>query len=91
VLTYIANVSVGNPGVPSQDDARWVAAGCSGLSPASGIVAVVTVKSGSTVASLGTKRLRESVDARGGSVHQCSSVDEALEIAAQIASKAQSH
>lgn len=88
VLTWIADISVGNPGVPSQADARWVAAGCGGLSAASGIIAVVTVKSQSLVATMGTKRLRETVGARGGSVHECGTVGEALELAAEIAAKA---
>lgn len=89
VLTYIADISVGNPGVPSQADAKWVAAGCAGLSPASGVVTVVTVKSASMIATLGTKRLRESIGARGGSAHECASVEEALEIAREVAAKSQ--
>lgn len=65
MLTFIADVLTGDPGVPSQADAKWVAAGCGGLSQQAGVVALVSVRRRRAIASLGTKRLRESVDARG--------------------------
>jgi hypothetical protein len=90
VLTFIADVSWGDPGVPSQADAKWVAGGCDGLSRESGVIALISVRSSSAIASLGTKRLRESVDSQGGSAHECATLEQALMLAAEIAAKASS-
>jgi hypothetical protein len=88
VLTFIADVSWGDPGVPSQADAKWVAAGCDGLSREAGVTALISVRTSSAIAALGTKRLREGVDSQGGSARECATLDEALSLAMEIAKKA---
>jgi hypothetical protein len=78
-----------DPGVPSQADLKWIEGDGARLLIANGVRAVINVHGGSAVARMGAKRWSKSAADNGVATYDCASIDEALEIAAEVASKAE--
>ena len=76
-----------NPGVPSQADYEWMGSTGVKLCKKNGVVAVINVHGKSRVASMGAKRWAKLVDEGGLGSYDCSSVADALTLAAEIAAE----
>jgi hypothetical protein len=74
------------PGVPTQDDLRWVESFNVGNALRKGVIACINVHGASTLAKLGARRWTKSASEQGGLTYDCASLEEALEAAAQVAS-----
>lgn len=75
-----------DPGVPSQDDLNWVGTFNVGNALRKGITACINVHGASALARLGARRWTKSASEQGMLTYDCVSLEEALEIAAQVAS-----
>ncbi|HTO09424.1 MAG TPA: hypothetical protein VMR86_20405 [Myxococcota bacterium] len=75
-----------NPGVPSQDDQRWVETFNVGNALSKGIIACINVHGSSAIAKLGSRRWTKSAGEQGMITGDCSTLEEALKMAAQVAS-----
>ncbi|HKC51951.1 MAG TPA: hypothetical protein VKF60_14235 [Myxococcota bacterium] len=75
-----------DPGVPSQDDLRWVETYNVGNALRKGITACINVHGGSALAKMGARRWTQSAGEQGMLTSDCTSLEEALELAAQVAS-----
>lgn len=78
-----------DPGVPSQADLKWIEGDGARLLLANRIRAVINVHGGSAVAKMGAKRWSRSATDNGVATYDCASLEEALEIATEVASKAE--
>jgi hypothetical protein len=74
------------PGVPSQDDLKWIETFNVANALRKGVVACINVHGASVIAKLGARRWNKSASDGGMLTYDCASLDEALEIAAQVAS-----
>jgi hypothetical protein len=83
--TWIVDLTQ-NPGVPSQSDLRWMETEGVALAKRNGLTAVINVHGESAVAAMGSKRWTRGASAGGMTTYDCKSLDDALELAAQIAS-----
>ena len=75
-----------NPGVPSQDDQRWVETFNVGNALSKGIIACINVHGASAIAKLGSRRWTKSAGEQGMITGDCSTLEEALKMASQVAS-----
>jgi hypothetical protein len=75
-----------NPGVPSQEDQRWVETFNIGNALSKGVLACINVHGASAIAKLGSKRWTKSAGEQGMITGDCSTLEEALKMAAQVAS-----
>jgi len=73
--------------VPTQSDLAWIASDCIEIAKDNGVVAVINVHGKSRVASMGAKRWAKLVDEGGLGSYDCSSVADALTLAAEIAAE----
>ncbi|MGH2901076.1 MAG: hypothetical protein ACRDMZ_20540 [Solirubrobacteraceae bacterium] len=76
----------GDPGVPTQDDLKWVETFNVGNALSKGITACINVHGASVLAKMGARRWTKSASEQGMITHDCASLEEALELAAQVAS-----
>jgi hypothetical protein len=75
-----------DPGVPTQDDLKWVETFNVGNALRKGIIACINVHGASALAKMGSRRWTKSASEQGMITYDCVSLDEALELAAQVAS-----
>lgn len=75
-----------DPGVPSQEDLRWVETFNVGNALGKGITACINVHGASALAKLGARRWTKSASDQGMITYDCDSLEQALELAAQVAS-----
>ena len=76
-----------NPGVPTQADLEWIVGPGAALARRAGVVAVLNVHGDSALARMGSRRWK-GVSSEALSVIDCSSLDEALDLARHIALEA---
>jgi hypothetical protein len=74
-----------NPGVPSQEDQRWVETFNVGNALSKGVIACINVHGSSAIAKLGSRRWTKSAGEQGMITGDCSTLEEALKMAAQVA------
>jgi hypothetical protein len=84
-MSWIVDIS-GNPGAPSQEDQRWVETFNVGNALSKGVIACINVHGASAIAKLGAKRWTKSAGEQGMITGDCSTLEEALKMAAQVAS-----
>lgn len=82
--SWIVNLTAKDPGVPSQEDLRWIETDCLQLAKDNGVVAVINVHGVSRVATMGAKRWNKMISDGGLSTYDCSTVSDALALASQI-------
>lgn len=75
-----------NPGVPSQEDQKWVETFNIGNALTKGVLACINVHGASAVAKMGSRRWTKSAGEQGMITGDCSTLEEALKLAAQVAS-----
>ncbi len=75
-----------NPGVPSQADLAWIENDCIELCRRNRVRVVINIHGTSAVATMGAKRWSKSANANGMSTYDCSSLADALVLAAEVAS-----
>ena len=75
----------GDPGVPSQEDQSWIETFNAENAVRKGVKACINVHGASALAKMGARRWSKSASDKGMLTYDCSSVEEALEIAAQVA------
>jgi len=83
-LTWVVDLSE-NPGVPSQADLNWIDTDCVEISRKSRIRAIINVLGSSAIATMGSKRWTKSASDRGLATYNCSTVADALSLAAEVA------
>ena len=74
-----------NPGVPRQDDAKWIETEAVRLVIANGFKAVINVHGGSAVARMGSQRWSRGAQVSGLSIYDTDSIDAALELGGKVA------
>jgi hypothetical protein len=74
-----------DPGVPSQDDQNWIETFNAENAVRKGVVACINIHGASALARMGARRWSKSATDKGLVVYDCATLEEALEIAAQIA------
>jgi len=74
-----------DPGVPTQDDLKWVETFNVGNALRKGVTACINVHGASALAKMGARRWTKSASEQGMVTADCATLDEALEIAAQVA------
>ncbi|HTO54712.1 MAG TPA: hypothetical protein VMR50_15110 [Myxococcota bacterium] len=84
-MSWIVDLTLG-PGVPSQDDQRWVETFNVGNALSKGVIACINVHGTSAIAKLGSRRWTKSAGEQGMITGDCSTLEEALKMAAQVAS-----
>ncbi len=75
-----------DPGVPTQEDLRWVETFNVANALSKGVIACINVHGASTLAKMGARRWTKSASDQGMLTYDCASLEEALEAAAQVAS-----
>lgn len=75
-----------NPGAPSQEDQKWVETFNVGNALSKGVLACINIHGASAVAKMGAKRWTKSASEQGMLTADCSTLEEALKVAAQVAS-----
>lgn len=75
-----------NPGAPSQEDQKWVETFNVGNALSKGVIACINVQGASAISKLGARRWTKSASDQGMITADCSSLEEALKLAAQVAS-----
>jgi hypothetical protein len=83
--SWIVDLTGKNPGVPTQADLGWISSDCIEIAKDNGVVAVINVHGKSHIASMGAKRWSKLVGDGGLGSYDCSSVQDALTLAAEIA------
>jgi len=83
--SWVVDLTAG-PGVPSQEDLKWVETFNVGNALSKGIIACINVHGGSALAKLGARRWTKSASDQGMITYDCESLEQALELAAQVAS-----
>jgi hypothetical protein len=76
----------GEPGVPSQDDQAWIESFNADNALRKGVKAVINVHGASALAKMGARRWSKAAIDKGLPTYDTNSVEEALELAAWIAS-----
>lgn len=74
------------PGVPSQADQKWVEEFNVGNALSKGVLACINVHGASAITKLGSRRWTKSAGEQGMITGDCSTLEEALKLAAQVAS-----
>ena len=75
-----------NPSVPSQDDQKWVETFNVGNALSKGVLACINVHGASAITKLGSRRWTKSAGEQGMITADCSTLEEALKVASQVAS-----
>ena len=75
-----------DPGVPSQADLKWIETDTAQLIEANDVKALINVLGQSSIARMGARRWSRSASANGMLTYDCASLEDALEIAAEVAS-----
>jgi len=75
-----------DPGVPSQDDQKWIEDQGVGESVRNGVRACINLHGASALSRLGAKRWLKSASNNGMQTFECGTLEDALEIAAKVAS-----
>jgi len=83
--SWIVDLTGDDPGVPTQADLAWISNECIDIAKENGIRAVINVHGKSHIASMGAKRWAKLVDQGGLGSYDCSSVQDALALAMEIA------
>jgi hypothetical protein len=84
-ITWIVDLTR-NPGVPTQSDLIWIEKDCVEICQRNRVRAVINIHGKSAVATMGAKRWSKSANANGMSTYDCTSLGDALALAADIAS-----
>jgi hypothetical protein len=74
------------PGVPSQADQKWVETFNVGNALSKGVIACINLHGASAISKLGSRRWTRSAGEQGMVTGDCSTLEEALKMAAQLAS-----
>jgi hypothetical protein len=74
-----------DPGVPSQDDLKWIETFNVPNALSKGVTACINVHGASVIAKMGARRWSKSASEQGMLTYDCANLDQALEIAAQVA------
>jgi hypothetical protein len=83
-LTWIVDLTR-DPGVPSQADLRWLEEDTAELTRGNGLKGLVNIHGASAIAKMGSRRWTKSASENGMSVYDCASLDDALQLSAEIA------
>jgi hypothetical protein len=75
-----------DPGVPSQADLKWIETDAARLSVDQGVRAIINVHGVSALAKMGSRRWTKTASNNGMLTYDCPSLEDALEIAAKVAS-----
>jgi hypothetical protein len=75
-----------SPGVPSQADQKWIEEQGAGESVRNGVRACINLHGASALSKLGATRWLKSASSNGMLTFECGTLEDALEIAAQVAS-----
>lgn len=84
-VTWIVDLTR-NPGVPSQADLTWIEKDCIEICQRNDVQAVINIHGSSAIATMGAKRWSKSANANGMATYDCTSLADALALAAEIAS-----
>ena len=84
-LSWIVDLTR-NPGAPSQEDQKWVETFNVGNALSKGVIACINLHGASAITKLGSRRWTKSASEQGMITGDCSTLDEALKLAAQVAS-----
>ena len=76
-----------NPGAPSQEDQKWVETFNVGNALSKGVIACINVHGASAVAKMGARRWTKSAGEQGMITADCSTLEEALKVAAEVANE----
>ncbi len=74
-----------DPGVPSQQDLAWMQTDAVELAKKNGVRAVINVHGSSAIAKAGSKRWSKGASAGGLTTYDCTSLADALALAAEVA------
>lgn len=74
------------PGVPTQADLAWIETDCARRSVRNGVRACINIHGASVLAKMGARRWTKTASDNGMLAYDCASLDDALELAAQVAS-----
>jgi hypothetical protein len=74
-----------DPGVPSAPDLKWIETDSVKSSVRNGVRAVINIHGASALARMGSRRWTKTASANGMLTYDCVSLDDALELAAQVA------
>ncbi len=85
-ITWIVDLTR-NPGVPSQADLGFIEKDCVEICERNHVSAVINIHGSSAIASMGAKRWSKSANANGMTTYDCTSLADALSLAAEIASQ----
>src|SRR5262245_37297506 len=85
-ITWIVDLTR-NPGVPSQKDLGFIEKDCVEICERNHVSAVINIHGSSAIASMGAKRWSKSANANGMTTYDCTSLTDALSLAAEIASQ----
>ncbi len=83
-ITWVVDLTL-SPGVPSQADLIWIEKDCVEICERNQVRAVINIHGKSAVATMGAKRWSKSANANGMSTYDCTSLGDALVLAAEIA------
>ena len=83
--SWIVNLTGKDPGVPKQADFAWVSSDGLDIAKRNGVRAVINVLGASKVAAMGAKRFSKIVTEGGISTYECTTVADALQLAADVA------
>jgi len=75
----------GEPGVPSQEDQVWIETFNAENAFRKGVRAVINVHGASALSKMGARRWSKSANDKGLLTYDCGTLEDALEIAAQVA------
>ena len=73
------------PGVPSQPDLRWLENDTAPITQRNGLLGLVNIHGASAIAKMGSRRWTKSASDNGLAVYDCVSLDDALQLSAEIA------
>jgi hypothetical protein len=74
-----------DPGVPSQEDQNWIETFNAENAVRKGVRACINVHGASALSKMGARRWSKSASDKGMLIYDCGTLEEALEIAAQVA------
>jgi hypothetical protein len=83
-MSWIVDLTL-NPGVPSQEDQKWVETFNVGNALSKGVIACINVHGASAITKMGSRRWTKSAGEQGMVTGDCSTLEEALKMAAQVA------
>lgn len=75
-----------DPGVPTQADLAWIETDTRPITFSNGVRAVINIHGASVIAKMGSRRWTKSASENGMLTYDCTSLEDALALAAEVAS-----